>query len=69
MLFRSLLSGCSSHEPFSENAESEVILRASHTSEDTEMGQPLAEDSRLPNPSTFHGNIIFSNQHRKSRMI
>lgn len=59
-----LLSGCSSHESFSENAESKVILRASHTSEDIEMGQPLAEDSGLPNPSTFHGNIIFSNQHK-----
>ena len=62
-----LLSRCSSHDSFSENAESMVTLRVSHASEDIEMGQTVAEDGFLPNSSTFHGNVIFSNQHKNQK--
>lgn len=62
-----LLSRCSSHDSFSENAERKVTLRASHASKDIEMGQRVSEDGGLPNPSTVHGNIIFSNQHKNQK--
>lgn len=62
-----LLSGCSSNDSFSGNAESKVNLKASHISKDIEMGQSIVEDSGLPNPSTFCGKRIFLSPHKKQK--
>ncbi|KAK9266901.1 hypothetical protein L1049_027160 [Liquidambar formosana] len=68
-----LVNPCSSHDSYSENAESKANLNASDNSEDVEMlvkettGQAVVEDSGSSKPCSFDVGKIFSYQQEKQK--
>ncbi|KAA8522058.1 hypothetical protein F0562_012628 [Nyssa sinensis] len=69
-----ILSACSSHDSYSENAESKSSLRVSDTSGGTAMlskvaaSKVVAEDWGFSEQPIFCGNRIFSNQQQKQKV-